>query len=343
MQVVLSHRAAAESKRTKHKLRTSFTAAIASSARLQWALECGLKRKAQYTKPVEIVQDVLKVSADPAEVLAQLIVLHFKAQHADAASKLCAAAVERGDLALLQWLFDHGCTLDAEICKLAFLHGHLDILIWAHEKGLALERESICLRAAQAGHLHVLQWARELDYPWSPGICTEAARNGHLRVLQWARANGCRWLLNTVLNNAEELLDSGTETLVWLQQQSERSWTDDEKTLLMTFAGRRSNVAALQWLREKRAMWPSSFVDTTYSNGTSTNVCWQVAAAEWALTNGHTWADAGWQCKQLALHLYSEEQHKLNASEVFAWAHTNGCPCTCSSSSSESDSSNVQH
>jgi hypothetical protein len=78
MQVVLSHRAAAESKRTKHKLRTSFTAAIASAARLQWALECGLKRKAQYTKPVEIVQDVLKVSADPAEVLAQLIVLHFK-------------------------------------------------------------------------------------------------------------------------------------------------------------------------------------------------------------------------------------------------------------------------
>jgi hypothetical protein len=86
----------------------------------------------------------------------------------------------------------------------------------------------------------------------------------------------------------------------------------------------------MKWLREREAVWPSSFVDCFNSAGTAYNQVWTMSAMRWALANGFTWAAANWQCQQLTPELYTGSEYKHYAVKVLAWAHKNGCPCTCS-------------
>jgi hypothetical protein len=80
MQVVLSHRDAAANDRTKNKLRTSLTAALASPARYLLAFECGMKQKPHFKKPVNLVRAAMQASTDPVSVLALLEPQNFKAK-----------------------------------------------------------------------------------------------------------------------------------------------------------------------------------------------------------------------------------------------------------------------
>jgi hypothetical protein len=169
-----------------------------------------------------------------------------------------------------------------------------------------------------------LQWAREQQCPWDVSTCINAAWNGQLHTLKWARGNDCPWDLGRVLYNAERLYG---DALVWLEQQSDRPWTAAEKTRLLDFAGRRDRLATMQWLRKREAAWPNSFVGTIGNE--ARNIAWGVPAMEYALANGYTWADAHWQCQQLAPELYTDVRYRRNAIKVLAWAHNNGCPCTC--------------
>jgi hypothetical protein len=146
MQIVLSCKDSAKNG-TKHKLRTSFTAALASPTRLSWAFECGLTQKAQFKRPVRLVQAAMLASDDPVSVLALLEAQNFKAKDADEGVKLCVAAVKKADLALLQWLREYDCPWNVHTCRLAALEGHLHILIWAHENGCKWD-EGTCLSAA---------------------------------------------------------------------------------------------------------------------------------------------------------------------------------------------------
>jgi hypothetical protein len=100
MQIVLSYKRAEGSK--KAKLRTSFAAALASPARLQWALNSGLKQKDKYYKPLQLVQSAMKASNDAATVPGLLNVQILKKVDQQEASKLCATAAERCDLELLK-------------------------------------------------------------------------------------------------------------------------------------------------------------------------------------------------------------------------------------------------
>jgi hypothetical protein len=139
--------------------------------------------------------------------------------------------------------------------------------------------------------------------------------------------------LGDVLLNAERLYGDG---LVWLEQQSDRPWTAVEKTRLLAIAGRRNNIATMNWLRERGAAWPNSFVSACRVNGDPYRMAWTIPAMKYALANGHTWADGNWQCQQFAPELYSSAASRKNAMDLSAWAHKNGCPCTCNSNSSSS-------
>jgi hypothetical protein len=300
MQIVLSYKRAEGSK--KAKLRTSFTAALASPARLQWAFSSGLKQKDKYYKPLQLVQSAMKASDNALSVLSLLNVQSLKKVDQQAASKLCVAASKQSDLELLKWLHAHECAWDAETCKWAAFKNRLDIL----------------------------QWAREQGCPWDEFTCFNAARKGHLHILQWARANGCAWNREDVLRVAAKC--AGVEMLEWLQHNSGEPWSDADKALMLVEAGRRFLLTPLKWLRKRGAPWPASFIgSTTFLHVPPVKIGWTVPALKWALTNGHTWAAANWQCQQLAPELYVYPGCKKNAIQVFAWAHKSGCSCTCNS------------
>ena len=80
-------------------------------------------------------------------------------------------------------------------CEAAAQGGHLDVLIYAHEKGgeYAL-KNGACYAAAKQCYLAVLKYLHE-NQPslcsWDEHTCMYAAKGGHLEVLKYARDNGC--------------------------------------------------------------------------------------------------------------------------------------------------------
>jgi hypothetical protein len=105
---------------------------------------------------------------------------------------------------------------------------------------------------------------------------------------------------------------------------------------MLLHAGRWYDVRPAKWLRQLGAVWPSTFIGSImFQHVPCVKICWTVPAIKWALANGCAWGE--WQCQKLNPDLYTLQGNKRSATEVFAWAHKNGCPCTCDRSSSESN------
>lgn len=105
---------------------------------------------------------------------------------------VCALLAQNGHLGVLQWARERGVAWDAETCAVAALNGHLGVIQWARANGCPWDVHT-CSSAAVNGHLGVLQWARENGCPWDSMTCTSAAAGGQLACLAWARENGCPW------------------------------------------------------------------------------------------------------------------------------------------------------
>jgi hypothetical protein len=119
---------------------------------------------------------------------------------------ICAAAVKRGSLPLLQWGLQAGCVVRVvNALNVAAKHGHLDVLRWLVEEQppeiIAIRERQIglLLRAAKGGHLDALRWMtarfaidlREKNI--GVDICDLAASNRHAHVVRWALVSGVDW------------------------------------------------------------------------------------------------------------------------------------------------------
>ena len=69
-----------------------------------------------------------------------------------------------------------------------------------------LWNENTCSNAAIHGHLEILKYAHEKGFPWDEFTCSGAASNGHLEILKYAHemdANGLKilvqWLQEMVI------------------------------------------------------------------------------------------------------------------------------------------------
>lgn len=89
---------------------------------------------------------------------------------------LCYSAAAKGQLAVLQWARQIGCSWDEGTCRTAALHGHLSVLEWARGNGCPWNGRT-CINAAWAGHLDVLQWAAWNGCPCDYRACISAARS----------------------------------------------------------------------------------------------------------------------------------------------------------------------
>jgi len=100
------------------------------------------------------------------------------------------AAAQNGHLDCLMYLHEKGCSWDRFTCIWAAANGHLDCLKYAHEKGYPWNRFT-CAWAAKNGHLDCLMYLHEKGCSWDRFTCAWAAKNGHLDCLKYAHEKGC--------------------------------------------------------------------------------------------------------------------------------------------------------
>jgi hypothetical protein len=187
----------------------------------------------------------------------------------------------------------------------------------------------------------VLALARVYGLNWSKFFTIRAVRTNRLDLLQWLHKCRCPTDFTDAIRAA--IYFDHVDILAWIYSIEVVSWNHALTQRSFEQAGRDGSVAVVKWLRSQGARWPETFVtvDTTPDRYYG-NKYWMVSTVKWALANGCTWGD--WRCQELArecvhgtggsstggLHINTNEKNCYwTVSELFAWAHGNGCPCTC--------------
>lgn len=102
-----------------------------------------------------------------------------------------------GNVEIMQWAHDHGCTMSGSAFAYAACHGSLECLKWLQQHGVPMpESAEACRVAAASGKLECLQWLRAQGFPWDAGTCRAARRATWVipeaeATLSWAQAHGC--------------------------------------------------------------------------------------------------------------------------------------------------------
>lgn len=131
-------------------------------------------------------------------------------------------AAQKGNVEMLQWLWEEGCEVDAHSLRGAVKNDHIECLEWAAntDGSLLVDSFGVCWAledAARCGNLRIVQWLHARAYAGRTRECQLAARGGHLALLQWLRANGYGW---TELGSGEEVCNEAAsgghlELLQW--------------------------------------------------------------------------------------------------------------------------------
>ena len=130
------------------------------------------------------------------------ILEYAKKEGSGTPDKMVGISTRLGFLKSLKGLHGIGCPLLPNTCALAALKGDLALLRWAREIGCSWDcaircdccgtKFGPCECAATHGHLEVIQWARENGCPWDERVTFECAfRNSHSAVIDWMEKSGC--------------------------------------------------------------------------------------------------------------------------------------------------------
>ncbi len=139
--------------------------------------------------------------------LSLIKLIHNKEYHID----LCELSAKYGHLDVLIWAKERGYRItNHQYAANAARYGHFEVLQWLLKNNDDLQRKIIitanehkinkfiCSNAAAGGQLEILQWLYNNGFALNTHVCISAATYGHLNVIQWARANGCPWNYATI-------------------------------------------------------------------------------------------------------------------------------------------------
>jgi hypothetical protein len=101
-----------------------------------------------------------------------------------------------GSTSMAEWLQAHDIVFKAHACAAAARCNHLPLLQLLQSWNCPMD--AVPTAAAAAGHLEVLQWAVEQGVAMAADVASAAAANGYADVLHWALANGCPHKINEV-------------------------------------------------------------------------------------------------------------------------------------------------
>lgn len=223
------------------------------------------------------------------------------------------------------------CVIREHTCLHAAKEGHLDLLVWAIEKGCEWNPEDHLHHAVENGHFHILRWGVSQGYPWPLDTSAAIVKNGDLACLQWALAHGCPLVSYIVematsfghLHIIEWLHENGhlqnvrkgtlvtylaarqghLQILEWFRKHG-YPW--DENTC--SFAADKGNLGVIQWLRSNGCPWDQSVVSSAIMNG-------HKEVFLWALENGLSWNP--W---------FSEGLVKRGKLDILTWLYEQGYP-----------------
>ena len=176
------------------------------------------------------------------------------------AKQLMSATARAGNLSLMKWMRENGCSWDEDSPMMAAKGGHLEIFQWLLEQQCPVDRRA-CSAAAGGGFLEVLKWMREQRggggkarinhlFPWNATPCKEAAAGGHLEVLKWLRESAkCKLKFAPCLNAAAS--GGHVEVMKWLiEKQTVNRWWDQK--LVGGLAAKAGQLEVLKWLKETK-------------------------------------------------------------------------------------------
>jgi len=90
-----------------------------------------------------------------------------------------------GHLALLKWLHEFGlATLPDRTAESAAPTGSVPLLAWLVEVGCNIT-DKVSRRAARRGHVHVLEWIQRMGFKQSKRLMAEALKGGHGHLFEW--------------------------------------------------------------------------------------------------------------------------------------------------------------
>eukprot|EP00594_Rhizosolenia_setigera_P007047 CAMPEP_0178952808 /NCGR_PEP_ID=MMETSP0789-20121207/8058_1 /TAXON_ID=3005 /ORGANISM="Rhizosolenia setigera, Strain CCMP 1694" /LENGTH=301 /DNA_ID=CAMNT_0020633975 /DNA_START=104 /DNA_END=1006 /DNA_ORIENTATION=- len=133
-------------------------------------------------------------------------------------------AAQGGKLNVLKWAENKELRINKRCCaEKAAEKGQLHIIQWLREKkglelfgGLynkAIDGDRFIVMKRQGGHLHVMKWLRENKVPWNDWTFYRAALYGNLDVLQYLHDEGCPWPRSVQINEEEVT----PEVIEWLR------------------------------------------------------------------------------------------------------------------------------
>jgi hypothetical protein len=243
---------------------TSYAAAHGHVHMLLWLQQAGFK-----------LDEAVCAHAAHAGQLRVLQLLHKLGCPFD--ESVCVAAARAGQLEAVQFLLEHDCPGSAEAVDAAAESGKLPLLQLVLDTDWGEAAEETVSSAAACGHTHIVQYLRSEGCSWDTSACTSAATGGHLSTLRWLRDNGCPWDADDVCLGAAS--SGSVDVLAYMQQQGELV-SAELLTKMLQCAGAHRRLAAVQWLRQQGAEWP-----TVLRNGKKP---WTGVTLLWARAQGCT-------------------------------------------------------
>jgi hypothetical protein len=176
--------------------------------------------------------------------------------------------------------------------------------------------------------VEVLTLARVHGAAWHSRLWSNAAFRGHFELLKWLRKSRCPWIPLCVAMNAIRSTHGQYRLILpWLFSIVDE-WSQADKNTLLAEAGMLNDLEAAELLLSEGAEWPDSFAGQRQRlGGRMVHSCWRYAAVAWAVSKGYCWE--GWRCQDLAPELFTTDDDREDAADLFKWAHRSGCPCTC--------------
>jgi hypothetical protein len=183
----------------------------------------------------------------------------------------------------------------------------------------------------------VLTLARVYGLQWSTSLSERAAWLKKYELLRWLIKCECPWDIDQLVDDV--LQYDELDHLITVRAVT-GPWSAEKLTSLLDGAALNDELDTVKWCHEQGAEWPESFYDV-YS-APDVSKCWSLKCLQWAIANGSTWLT--WRCQALSSEHYTcdsgSPEHnddtcdkndcdRAHATELFEWAHENGCPCTC--------------
>ena len=156
-----------------------------------------------------------------------------------------------------------GILPSCEACFQAAARGHLQVTLWAEQKGIQIDtfgqrlfnkdRESIVNIAAEEGHLDVAKYFHQkYSVPLQVRGATRAAANGHIEVVKWFKEQGVTF--SPFVDTSRIILSGNLEALKYLESNGVKFATSSANVAAIN-----GNLEMLFWFESKGILANSDY------------------------------------------------------------------------------------